>query len=251
MDSFIGWIGGKKNLRRRILEQFPAQTPKKYVEVFGGAGWVLFAKDKNPKQMEVYNDANNDLVNLFRCAKYHPEAVERELDFLLQSRVEFHNFKEQIQIEGLTDIQRAARFLYLIRYSFGCNMYSFATLPKSMRSSLGRMRQVHERLADVIIENKDFENLIAVYDSPDTLFYLDPPYYGTEKYYKYGFTDNDHRRLCEALKGIKGKFLLSYNDSPHIRELYQGFHIEAFTRKTMLEAHSGGTDYGELLIKNY
>lgn len=71
MDSFISWIGGKKLLRKRVVEEFPdSNTYDRYVEVFGGAGWVLFSKDKHA-EMEVYNDANGNLVNLFRCVKYH------------------------------------------------------------------------------------------------------------------------------------------------------------------------------------
>ena len=74
MDSFISWIGGKKLLRKAICERFPQDTIEKYVEVFGGAGWVLFHKPKHA-QFEVYNDINSYLVNLFKCVKYHPKAV--------------------------------------------------------------------------------------------------------------------------------------------------------------------------------
>ena len=85
MDSFISWVGGKKALRKTILEQFPAEYGR-YIEVFGGAGWVLFAKEQVAGQMEVFNDLNSDLANLFRCVKYHCEALQAELDWLLHSR---------------------------------------------------------------------------------------------------------------------------------------------------------------------
>lgn len=74
MDSFISWVGGKKALRKIILEQFPAEYGR-YIEVFGGAGWILFAKERRVK-LEVYNDMDGRLVNLFRCVKYHPEALQ-------------------------------------------------------------------------------------------------------------------------------------------------------------------------------
>ena len=91
MNSFIGWIGGKRQLRNEILSHFPAAGVSRYIEVFGGAGWVLFAKEQVPGQMEVYNDLNGDLVNLFRCVKYHCEALQAELNYLPHSREIFFN----------------------------------------------------------------------------------------------------------------------------------------------------------------
>ena len=108
LDSFISWIGGKKLLRRQILEQFPdSGTYDRYIEVFGGAAWVLFARDRHA-EMEVYNDVNGQLVNLFRVVKYHPEALQKELDWILMSREQFFDAIQEVR--GLTDIQRAARF---------------------------------------------------------------------------------------------------------------------------------------------
>ena len=109
MDSFISWVGGKKALRKIILEQFPAEYGR-YIEVFGGAGWILFAKERRVK-LEVYNDMDGRLVNLFRCVKYHPEALQKELDWILNSREQFFDAREEAR--GLTDIQRAARFFVL------------------------------------------------------------------------------------------------------------------------------------------
>lgn len=69
MNSFIPWIGGKKLLRKEIVSRFPQEKISKYVEVFGGAGWVLFYKDTDSKQQEIFNDYNSELINLYRCAK--------------------------------------------------------------------------------------------------------------------------------------------------------------------------------------
>lgn len=82
MNSFISWIGGKKALRGKILEAFPEEGYERYIEVFGGAGWVLFASDKHAP-LEVYNDMDGNLVNLFRCVKYHPDALKQELNFFV------------------------------------------------------------------------------------------------------------------------------------------------------------------------
>ena len=252
MDSFIGWIGGKKLLRNKILERFPTHAPTSYIEVFGGAGWVFFAKEKTNKQLEVFNDANSNLINLFRCIKYHREALEQELEFLNLSREVFFDCKAQLEIRGFTDIQRAARYFYLIKMSFGNNQNSFATSKKLINKTIGRMTQIQERLSGVVIENRDFEAIVKTYDKEDALFYLDPPYHGTEKYYEHGFTLADHHRLRTCLGNIKGKFILSYNDDAFIRTLYADYNIEGITRNSTLSAKSTNSEqFAEVIIRNF
>lgn len=251
MDSFMTWIGGKKALRSKIVEQFPKPgTYGRYIEVFGGAGWILFSAERHAK-MEVYNDVNGNLVNLFRCAKYHPEALQKELEFILMSREQFFDARQQIEIRGLTDVQRAARFYILIKESFGASMHSFRVCPKDMASAVEYISEVSKRLKMVVIENQDFERILKTYDRQDALFYLDPPYYETEKYYPDRFMPEDHVRLKEALDVLKGKFVLSYNDCEYIRELYRGYHIIEVERLHNLVMKERKPKYKELLIKNY
>ena len=111
------------------------------------------------------------------------------------------------------------------------------------------------RLQKVIIENQDFEVLIKHYDSPRSFFYCDPPYFATESYYKdVGFTKKDHIRLRDTLVGIKGKFLVSYNDCPEIRELWKrdGIRIKNVSRVDNLrQRYQKGATYDELFISNY
>ena len=97
MNSFLKWIGGKKSLRENIISEFP-EGAERYIEVFGGAGWVLFAREKHAK-FEVFNDINSDLINLYRCMKYHRAALEDELKYILHSREIFFDFKNQINIQ--------------------------------------------------------------------------------------------------------------------------------------------------------
>ena len=104
----------KKLLRKEIIKRFPNNIGK-YVEVFGGAGWVLFGKERVSTQLEVFNDIDGELINLYRCVKYHCEAVQKELELILNSREVFADAREQSGVRGLTEIQRAARFFYLIR----------------------------------------------------------------------------------------------------------------------------------------
>ncbi len=253
MNSFIGWIGGKKALRQVIVDEFPNEVNKKYVEVFGGAGWVLFHKEEHKNQTEVYNDIDSKLVTLYRCLKYHQEELKKEFDFVIPSREMFNDFKEQVNFNGLTDIQRSVIYLYLIKASFGSKKDCFGSKPRSFDNMLRRFEEIHNRLKTVIIENKDFESLIKLHDSEETLFYLGPPYNGSENLYKNGhqFTKDDHIRLCELLKNIKGKFVLSYNNDEFIQGLYKDFNIKEVSRKNLLSSTSNTKEFKEVIIKNY
>lgn len=249
MNSFISWIGGKKLLRKKILSEFPENgTFERYIEVFGGAGWVLFASERHAK-MEVYNDTNGNLVNLFRCTKYHPEELQKELEFGLMSREIFFDAKEQVETRGLTDIQKAARFYIMIKESFGTDLQSFGVRPKNMHTARENIQQVSERLQNVVIENVDFERLLKTYDKKKALFYLDPPYYKAEKYYSDRFMIEDHVRLKKALEKISGKFVLSYNENNYIRNLYRDYKIIEVDRSHNLVREK--PRYKELLIKNF
>lgn len=250
MNSFIKWIGGKKSLRDKILMQFPPQQQyDRYIEVFGGAGWILFSKDKHAK-MEVFNDINGELVNLYRCVKHHAQELQRELDFLLMSREQFNKAKGQ-NTECMTDIQRAARFYILIKESYGCDLRSFGVRGMNLLSAIDYLKEVSVRLSGVVIENHDYEKLIKAYDRDSALFYLDPPYYGAEKYYSGGFGETDHVKLKSILEKIKGMFILSYNDCHFIRTLYKDYKIIEVSRTHNMLTKTKPCRYQELIIKNF
>lgn len=249
MNSFIPWVGGKRILRKRIIEEFPKDIDR-YIEVFGGAGWVLFGSDKHAP-FEVFNDIDGDLINLYRCIKYHKDELQRELNFVLHSREGFNNFLTQMKAEGLTDIQRAARYFAIIRGSFGANRRSFFSKPENLEKKALAFDDIQKRLSNVLIENRDFEQIIKTYDRPGALFYLDPPYHAAEGYYNSDFSVKDHERLLNALKNIKGKFVLSYNADNVILELYKDFNIIPVTRFNQLSSASNNTEYKEVIIKNF
>lgn len=254
MNSFMSWIGGKKALRDEILIRFPIEYSR-YIEVFGGGGWILFHKP--PKNdFEVYNDFNPNLANLFRCVRDHPEELIARLEFTLNSREDFKHIRNELKIRtDLPDIQRAAYFYQLIRQSYASGLDSFGAQPHSMWANFPLIRAACERLQKVVVENKDFEQLIRQYDRPDSFFYCDPPYYATEDYYEdVGFTAADHQRLADTLLKIQGTFLLSYNDCPEIRALYDrsGIVIEGTSRlSNIAQRYEGGKQYAELIIANY
>lgn len=243
MKSFIPWVGGKSLLAKKITALFPDDISR-YIEVFGGGGSVLFYKEKHA-DLEVYNDFNSCLVNLFRCAKYHRAELQREISGYFNSREIFENIKERLKMRGFTDIQRAAMFYVTTKLSYSADIKHYSCSKKNLSPEY--LADIENRLKQVVIENKDFENLIKVYDRPKALFYCDPPYHKTENYYDVVFSEDDHERLKAVLSAINGRFILSYNDDEYIRELYRDFEIIPVERQNNL---SNGV-YKELIIKNF
>lgn len=243
MKSFIPWIGGKTLLAKRITSEFPDKFDR-YIEVFGGGASILFAADKHAP-FEVYNDANGQLVNLFRCIKYHREELQKEIRYYLNSREMFLDCRERLDCAGFTDIQRAAMFYVLVKTSFGADVRSYGCFNRKINTDC--FEQIENRLAGVEIEHKDFETLIKQYDRPTALFYCDPPYHTTERHYSERFSEEDHYRLNNVLTTLKGRFILSYNDDEFIRELYKDFDIQPISRTNNLSSGQ----FKEVIIKNY
>lgn len=256
MNSFMSWVGGKKALRDEILARFPPYY-ERYIEVFGGAGWVLFHKPPG-MDFEVYNDFNSNLSNLFRCVRDKPNKLKYKLRYCLNSRDDF-NWIASLHKKGLflrfRDVDRAAKFYQLIRYSYASGLHSFASQPHSIWSDFPIIDQASRRLQKVVIENKDFEKLIKQYDREVSFFYLDPPYFATENYYAdVGFTTKDHIRLRDSLLKCKGKFLVSYNDCPEVREIWDhpNIYVEEIARlNNLAQRYKNGDMYNELFISNY
>ena len=256
MNSFMSWVGGKKALREEVVQRFPLYY-ERYIEVFGGGGWVLFHKPPG-RDFEVYNDFNSLLANLYRCVRDKPDLLMNALKYVLNSREDFDRVRLALRRQRTTDVQRAAWFYQIIRYSYASALTSYGSQPHDMRANFPLIEQAHRRLKDVVVENKDFEKLIRQYDRPVSLFYCDPPYHATEGYYQNigedGFTEKDHIRLRDALLSIEGKFLLSYNDDAFVRELYDapGIQIEAVTRlNNIKQRYEPNSQFAEVFIANY
>ena len=254
INSFMAWVGGKKALRDEILARFP-RNYKRYIEVFGGAGWVLFHKPPG-NDFEVFNDFNGNLVNLYRCVREQPEALRNELRYMLNSRLDFEYMKGMLHSQAvLPDVRRAAYYYALIRYSYAAGTSTFGSQPHAMWNNFPLIESAAGRLQKVVIENKDCVKLIRQYDRPESFFYCDPPYYNADQYYEAVSSDGfDHAGLADALLGIKGKFLLSYNDCPEIQALYDrpGIVVEGISRlSNIAQRYENGKQYPELLISNY
>lgn len=219
---------------------------------------MLFHKPPG-NDFEVYNDFNSLLVNLYRCVRDKPQELMESLRYVLNSREDFDVVRAALARDSpVSDVQKAAWFYELIRYSYASGLTSFGSQPHDMWGNFPLIEQAHRRLAKVVVENKDFERLIRQYDRPVSLFYLDPPYHATEGYYQNigedGFTEADHIRLRDALMRIEGKFLLSYNDDEFIRSLYDqpGIMLMETTRiNNIKQRYDNGAQFPELIIANY
>lgn len=251
--SFLAWMGGKSQLTDQIIPLLPPHHC--YVEVFAGAAWLMFRKE--PSKVEIINDINSDLITLYRVVKNHLEEFVRYLKWLLVAREEFDRFMLQ-EVDTLTDIQRAVRFFYIMKTGYGARLrgQSFGiAASQPARFNLLRIEEelsdAHMRLNRVYVENRPYKAVIERFDRDDTLFYVDPPYWDCEDYYGKGlFAKADFQALAQLLGSVKGKFIMSINDAPKIRELYKAFRIREVKTKYSVGSKAS-KPVVELLITNF
>ena len=283
-------IGSKEKIAPYILQLFPPKLTQ-YVEPFGGSGAVLLALPPDPNRLDIYNDLDAELVNLFSCIKECSNVLLRELkflpihgrklfeyyrDFVAHKEVYFQNVQAEIECLGdrscfteeqagellpifqerlaLYDVKRAAAYYLAIRGSFSGTINSFGVKGLDVERFLKLFPPVSARLKDVPLENKNALQLIRERDRPDGLVYADPPYVKTERLYriagKLGRFRKFHVRLWQILSGCDGYVVLSYNDCPFIRKLYQDWYILSFQRSNPL-SQKKGSSFGELIITNF
>lgn len=253
-DPAAPWIGGKRHLAKRICAILAATPHAAYCEPFVGMGGVFLRRALRP-ELEVINDAAGDVVNLFRVLRGHPEALLRELRWRPAMRPEFDRLQGS-RVQDLTDIERAARTLYLQRLGYGGKVKgrTFGVDPvRAHNFDLARLEhrlmRIHDRLAGVVIEHLDWSEFIPRYDRAGTIFYLDPPYWGSEDDYGSGlFGREDFERLAELLRGIRGRFLLSLNDVPAVRAAFAWAEILPVT--TTYSIGNATSNAAEVLISN-
>ena len=223
------YIGGKRALSRRLVAMIDATPHDLYAEPFVGMGGVFFRRARRPRK-EVINDISTDVVNLFRLLQRHYQQLLDVLKWQICSRAEFERLISQ-DPRLLTDLERAARFLYLQRTAFCGKVVGRTfgvTRDNGARFDLTKLvpmlEDVHERLCGVDIERLPYAELIARYDTPGSLFYLDPPYFGCENDYGAdAFAREDFEQLAAILGKIKGRFVLSINDKPEVRRIFAAF----------------------------
>lgn len=247
------YVGGKKQLSSALARRIEAIPHALYGEVFVGMAGVFFKREAAPK-VEVINDLNRDVATLFRVLQNHFQALVDMLKWQLTSRDEFARLLGQ-DPERLTDLQRAARFLYVQRLGFGGKVAgrSFGigtTVPArfDVTKLVPLLEAAHERLAGVWIECLPWESFLDRWDRPHALFYLDPPYHGSEHYYGKGlFASADYTRLAERLKALQGRFIMTVNDTPELRAAFAAFRIET-ADVTYFVGRENGNAARELII---
>lgn len=277
-------MGGKGKLLRLIRRLAPPWYPR-FIDVFGGSGTVTLGRPLRKGCLEIYNDYNSNLTNLFCCVKNRTLALLKELGFLpLNSRDDFNvlykffskdeftddYLEEELELTQIYleppqretiqklmlersprgDVRRAADYFKLIRYSFSGGGKAFAGRSCDIRRFFYLIWECSRRLASVVIENKDFEGLIRQYDRKNAFFYCDPPYFEAEDCYAVEFPKEDHQRLHDVLLTCQGYVMVSYNCCPYILELYKEFYIFHTTRPNSM-SQTADSEYEELIITNY
>ena len=284
MNSLIPWVGGKGKLLWLIHKLAPSSY-ERFIDVFGGGGTVTLNHPLQHGCIEIYNDYNSNLTNLFCCVKNRTMALLKELGFLpLNSRDDFNvlfkffskdefdddYMKEELELTEVFlpppeaeaikklmleraprgDVRRAADYFKLIRYSFSGGGKSFAGKPCDIRCFFHLIWKCARRFASVMVENKDFEDLIRQYDRKNAWIYCDPPYFEAEDCYQVEFPKEDHQRLHDVLLTCQGRVMVSYNYCSYICELYKEFYIYRTKRPNSM-SQKAGSEYEEVIITNY
>ncbi len=250
MTPIIPWIGGKRRLAAELLPMFPSHSC--YVEAFAGAAALFFYKE--PSEVEVLNDINGELINLYRVVKHHLEELYKQFKWVLTSRQNW-DWLQSTPVETLTDVQRAARFLYLQKLAFGgkvdgqCFGTATTSRPKFTIFSLEQdLADAHFRLANTWIEHLSWDKVLTKYDRPHTLHYLDPPYWQTEGY-GVDFDFHHYETMATLAKEVDGAVIISINDHPDIRQAFDGLHMRQVDINYTVGG-GGGSEAKELIIWN-
>lgn len=248
--SIIQRVGGKVRLAPKLLPLFPTHTC--YVEAFVGGGSLFFLKD--PSKVEILNDIDSELINLYKVVRFHPEEFNEQVEWAMRSREVFENM--DTHLPAVTDIQRAVRYYLRIMMSFAAKGDDFGYWRSSRKAPIGRdWLQLSERLRTpgVIVENLDFRDILTRYDSNETFFYLDPPYEGTTTPYPENWSVQHTEDLVKILDCIKGKFLLSWGGPVRLK-----FESKVYQKKLKSAQSLGPGQKGikrpaviELAIANY
>jgi DNA adenine methylase len=261
----FGWYGGKYSHLEWLLSLLP--EAHHYCEPFGGSAAVLLNREPSP--VETYNDIDSEVVNFFRVLRDQRDGLVYAIGLTPFSREEFI---KAIESNGngqeLSDLERARRFFIRARQvrtglaqtaSVGrwahCLQTSRAGMAGAVSRWLGSVQELEwiaSRLLRVQIEHDKAVKVIHRYDSPDTLFYCDPPYphdsRGDSKAYQYEMSDLEHMELYHVLSDVQGKVAISGYHCPLYDELYQNWNVHEEGSK---KAHSVKTERSEVLWTNY
>jgi DNA adenine methylase len=255
MKPPMPYSGGKQRIAQQIADTFPAHQA--YIEPYGGALSVLLAK--HPAKVEVVNDVNADLMTFWRVLRDTPAELQRVCALTPHSRTEFHTARDDLR--DLTEVERARRVWVQLtqgraarlrpltgwRFVHGGNQMPIS---QYLDGYLARIGPCAARLRNVALENRPALDLLAAYDKPGVLFYLDPPYpastRGGAQYPHEMLADTDHEDLLKAVTTVRGLVALSGYDNPLYRAYLSGWHTTRFNTTA-----ASGAARVEVLWTNY
>jgi DNA adenine methylase len=263
--------GGDWWIKDKLLDLISRSGCRVLVEVFGGSGVVSMYAPRNQFKVIVYNDIDGLLTNFFEVLRDRPRELRERLLKMPASRREVAKYAEMIvsgEVEKLDPVEKAAVWFYVVSLSFdskvvgGFSVERWRSKAVTLSRKLISLEEYAKRWAGVSIENMDFRKVITAYDTPNTVFYCDPPHLpvtGKERkdYYRFRFTEQDMRDLLNLLDNIKGKFVLRLTSDnleyDFIKRWIEKYKVETvehglFMAKSKGEARSRLTT---LLIYNY
>lgn len=252
-DKPLTWQGAKTPLLPVLLPLIESIPHRCFVEVFAGSAIVTLAKPPSSKVGEVINDLNGDLVNFYRCMIQHGPEMRRLLRHTINSRQIFTEAK--LLRSHRTDIQRACDFLYLNRVSFGGGMRNYGVAKGgagggavvSWPNVLRMLKAASARMHRVNVECLTWQRCLKVYDGPDSLLFIDPPYVGTIQDTYESFTLAKMQELHDAVMVLKGRWIVTTGDTPAMREMWQDCQIQSVSRARGISARNA-KPYAELII---
>lgn len=276
-DTLFQYPGGKSGQFARIKNVMPQHTC--WVEGFGGSG--VMTLNKQPAEVDVYNDLDSELVHFFLVYREAPERLVEWIEKVPYSYETYEDFvdafygeaneeREEYKMPGepLTDnlvtsydisqnhIRRAGIFFTLRYMQFGAKYQGRSGFGRSkvqngaqtFKNAAKRLNKFAGVWDHVTVENTDYSKLVEIYDGEETLFYFDPPYIGTEEHYRE--SDFSHKRFCETVTDIKGYFIISYDSVP---KMLSDYYITREQSTNFIDSGiSGeGKDTVESLIMNF
>lgn len=250
----VAWPGGKRRLAKVLLPLIQSRPHSCYIEEFAGGASMFFLRQ--PAEVEVLNDINGEVINLYRVIKNHLDEFAKQYRFAVASREIFEKSKDTPP-HVLTDIQRAARFLYIQKLSFGGKISSqtFGISPSSPpRFNVLRLEedlsQAHLRLARAWIEHLGWSECLNKWDRDYSLHFMDPPYWQTEGY-GVPFALEEYEKLAEAMRKMKGSAILTINDHPEMKRIFKGFSHDSVDINYTIGGGGTGKGRKELIYRNW
>lgn len=261
--NIFAYMGNKSTIAQWCIDNFPPQFDR-YVEIFGGTGAVLLEKPKS--EVELYNDFNGHLPNMFECIRTMKDEFVEKINELIISEDLFNhywakmeNMNTPVERDGdklIVNLDRAVMYFYIMsfthkgKYTGGFSVIPDKSYTEKLQEKINTINWIHQRIKNVIISNKSYEKLVTANNKEGVLLYLDPPYNKTESYYEKlagTFSQAEHIKLRDLLRKHKGYFLLSYEADPFIADLYSEFYILGKEKYRP----GKGEEVEEILVCNY